>query len=72
MRERGDAEIYPFPRYSQRRTVQIKGHTSPPPRRRPAATPRAFARPDRLALWAVLLGLFLIVMAVATAHAATP
>jgi hypothetical protein len=30
------------------------------------------ARPDRLALWAVLLGLVLIAMAAATAHGATP
>jgi hypothetical protein len=30
------------------------------------------SRPDRLALWAVLLGLFLIAMAAATAHGATP
>jgi hypothetical protein len=26
------------------------------------------ARPDRLALWAVVLGLLMIVMAIATAH----
>jgi hypothetical protein len=30
------------------------------------------ARPDRLALWAVLLGLVMIAMAAATAHGATP
>jgi hypothetical protein len=30
------------------------------------------ARPDRLALWAVLLGLVMIAMAVATAHARAP
>jgi len=30
------------------------------------------SRPDRLALWAVLLGLFLIAMAAVTAHGETP
>jgi hypothetical protein len=67
------AEVYPFPRYTERRTVQIKGQTVPPPRRRrPQPAPRMSSRPDRLALWAVLLGLFLIAMAAATAHGETP
>jgi hypothetical protein len=71
-RER-DAEVYPFPRYNERRTIQIKGQTVPPPRRRrPQPAPRMSSRPDRLALWAVLLGLFLIAMAAATAHGETP
>jgi hypothetical protein len=30
------------------------------------------ARPDRLALWAVLLGLLMIAIAAATAHGQTP
>jgi hypothetical protein len=43
-------------------------------RRRPARRPveRVGARPDRLALWAVVLGFFLIFVAVtSTSHAAT-
>ncbi len=68
---------------SRRRTVQITGRTVGAPslprlvqidRRRPArrATERVGARPDRLALWAVVLGFFLIFVAVtSTSHAAT-
>jgi hypothetical protein len=67
------ADVYPFPRNGERRTIQIKGQTVPPPRRRrtPAAT-RVSARPDRLALWAVVLGLVMIAIAAATAHGQTP
>ena len=69
---------------SRRRTVEITGRTVGAPslprlvqidRRRPArrASERVGARPDRLALWAVLLGFFLIFVAVtSTSHAATP
>jgi hypothetical protein len=69
-REERVAEVYPFPRYQEaRRTVRITGQTVPPPRRRqsPAVT-RVSARPDRIAMYAVLLGLVLIVMAIVTAH----
>jgi hypothetical protein len=53
-----------------RRTVQITGQAAPP-RRRPSSTSTAFvARPDRAAMWAFVLALFLVLMAVATAHAA--
>ena len=54
-----------------RRTVRITGHPVPP-RRQHAARRRSDieARPDRIALWAVLLGLFLVFMAAATANAA--
>jgi hypothetical protein len=67
----------------RRRTVEITGRTVGAPtlprlveidRRRPARRPveRVGARPDRLALWAVVLGLFLILVAVtSTSHAAT-
>jgi hypothetical protein len=52
-----------------RRTVQITGQAAPPRRR--STTSTAFvARPDRTAMWAFLLALFLVLMAVATAHAA--
>src|SRR3954447_12651921 len=68
---------------SRRRTVEITGRTVGAPslprlvqiaRRCPArrATERVGARPDRLALWAVVLGFFLIFVAVtSTSHAAT-
>jgi hypothetical protein len=68
---------------STRRTVQITGRTVPAPsvprlvdieRRRPARRPaaRVGPRPDRLAMWAVLLGFFLIlVAATSSSHAAT-
>ncbi|MCW3049073.1 MAG: hypothetical protein JWO74_3357 [Solirubrobacterales bacterium] len=68
---------------SARRTVQITGRTVPAPfvprlvdieRRRPARRPatRVGPRPDRLAMWAVLLGFFLIlVAATSSSHAAT-
>jgi len=84
-REERDADVYPFPRYAERqgytdtrregerRTIQIKGQTAPPPRRRPSRTAtRMSARPDRLALWAVLLGLVMIAIAAGTAHGQTP
>jgi hypothetical protein len=51
-----------------RRTVQITGRPTPP-RRRSARQEQIVARPDRVALWAFLLGLFLILMAIATANA---
>jgi hypothetical protein len=57
-----------------RRTVTIRGHGAE--RNLPVARPtlrrheRPGFRPDRAALWAVLLGLFLILVAAASAHAA--
>ncbi|HMJ01414.1 MAG TPA: hypothetical protein VK506_00650 [Conexibacter sp.] len=63
---------------SARRTVVIRGQVAPPPRpaalagparRRPprrASERIAGARPDRAALWAVLMGVFLILVAVMT------
>jgi hypothetical protein len=54
-----------------RRTVKITGHPTPPrPRRRSAAQRQLVAQPDRVALWAFLLGLFLVFVAAATANAA--
>ena len=52
-----------------RRTIEITGQAAPARR---SVTPSASvaARPDRVALWGVLLGLFLILMAVSTANAA--
>jgi thiol:disulfide interchange protein len=54
----------------QRRTVRITGQATPPRRRRSATASQIQARPDRIVLWAFLLGLFLVFMAVATANAA--
>ncbi len=51
-----------------RRTVVIRGQVAPPRRPRTPARERMGARPDRAALYALLLGLFLILVAVASAH----
>lgn len=70
------------PGLPQRRTVTIKGrgaerHLPWPgdpltqtPRRRPPRTlhERAALRPDRLAMWAVFLGLLLVLVAAVSAH----
>ena len=51
-----------------RRTVQITGQAAPP-RRRPTSTSHALvARPDRAAMYAFVLALFLVLMALATAQ----
>jgi hypothetical protein len=65
-----------------RRTVRITGRPGAAPslarlveveRRRPARRPaeRVGPRPDRIALWAVLLGFFLILVAATSSNAAT-
>jgi hypothetical protein len=78
-----DAPVRPLAPPRRRRTVEITGRTVGAPtlprlveidRRRPArrAVERVGPRPDRLALWAVVLGFFLIFVAVtSTSHAAT-
>ena len=63
-----------------RRTVVIRGQAAPPPRvssgparRRPprrASERLVGTRPDRAALWAVMMGVFLIAVAVLSAHGA--
>jgi hypothetical protein len=66
-----------------RRTVEITGRTVAAPllprlveveRRRPPRRPveRVGGRPDRIALWAVLLAFFLILVAATSSRAATP
>ena len=48
-----------------RRTIRIDSR--PAPRRRPSPTTAALtAKPDRVAMWAVGLGLFMAFMAIAT------
>jgi hypothetical protein len=64
-----------------RRSVQIGGTTTAPgiprlvelERRRPArrSLERLSERPDRIAMWAFLLGLFLILVAATSGNAAT-
>ena len=78
--ERIAAPLVPAP---SRRTVEITGRTvAAPPlprlveveRRRPPrrTVERVGPRPDRVALWAVLLGFFLILVAATSSRAATP
>jgi len=56
-------------RIDGRRTVVITGQPVPPRRRPPRAQAQIQARPDRVAMWAFALGLFLVFMAIATASA---
>jgi hypothetical protein len=56
---------------AERRTITITGNPTPArSRRRSPAQAQIAARPDRVALWAVVLGMFLVLVAAATAHAA--
>jgi hypothetical protein len=50
-----------------RRTVVITGQRAPTRSRRAAAAQQIEARPDRIAQWAFLLGLFMVFVAVSTA-----
>jgi hypothetical protein len=54
---------------AERRTVTITGQPTPPRRRPTLAERHIAAQPDRIALWAFLLGLLLIAVAAGTAHA---
>ena len=60
------------PAFSERHTVVITGRTTYPSRRRSPTQARIARQPDRVALWAFLLGLMLVLVAAATAHAAPP
>ncbi len=54
-----------------RRTVAITGQrAAPAPRRRPDTASRVGPRPDRIAMWAFVMGIFLMGVATATADAA--
>ena len=53
---------------AERRTITITGQPTPAPRRR-GVVDAQLARPDRVALWAFLLGLLLVAVAAGTAHA---
>jgi hypothetical protein len=52
----------------ERRTITIAARQAPPRRRR-SVVEKQLAQPDRIALWAFLLGLFLVAVAAGTAHA---
>jgi hypothetical protein len=65
--EQASSNVVPMP---DRRTVTITGQPTPRPRRRSTAQNQLAAQPDRIALWAFLLGLFMVVVAAATANAA--
>jgi len=58
---------------AERRTITITGRPTPghaaPGRRRRAVVDAQLAQPDRIALWAFLLGLLLVAVAAGTAHA---
>jgi hypothetical protein len=58
---------------AERRTITITGRPTPghpaPVRRRRAVVDAQLAQPDRIALWAFLLGLLLVAVAAGTAHA---
>jgi hypothetical protein len=55
-----------------RRTITIRGQVQRPVSRRPPRTvrERAGSRPDRIAMWAVLLGFLLLLVAATSSHAA--
>jgi hypothetical protein len=53
---------------ADRRTITITGQPTPARRRR-SVIDSQMAQPDRIALWAFLLGLFLVAVAAGTAHA---
>jgi hypothetical protein len=55
------------PPVAERRTITITGRPGPPRRR--SVVESQLAQPDRIALWAFLLGLFLVAVAAGTAHA---
>ena len=54
---------------AERRTVTITGQPTPARRRPNTVLENQIAQPERLGLWAFLLGLFLMVVAAGTAHA---
>jgi hypothetical protein len=67
--ERRAAELLTEQPLTERRTVTITGHPTPARRRAHSVMESQIAQPERLGLWAFLLGLFLMVVAAGTAHA---
>jgi hypothetical protein len=67
--ERSEEEHAEAPQpVAERRTITITGQPTPARRRR-AVVDAQLAQPDRVALWAFLLGLLLVAVAAGTAHA---
>jgi hypothetical protein len=67
--ERRAAELLTEQSVSERRTVTITGQPTPARRRAQSVVMNSpMAQPERLGLWAFLLGLFLMVVAAGTAH----
>jgi hypothetical protein len=60
--------LEPEPRPARRRGEAPARRPAFPPRQRQAVAPRIAGRPDRVAMWAVLLGFFLTAVAAATGH----
>src|SRR3954449_8123291 len=67
--ERRAAELLTEQPVAERRTVTITGNPTPARRRGQSVLESQIAQPERLGLWAFLLGLFLMVVAAGTAHA---
>jgi hypothetical protein len=67
--ERRAAELLTEQPLGERRTVTITGQPTPARRRANTVLENQIAQPERLGLWAFLLGLFLMVVAAGTAHA---
>jgi hypothetical protein len=67
--ERRAAELLTEQPLAERRTVTITGNPTPARRRPYSVMESRIAQPERLGLWAFLLGLFLMVVAAGTAHA---
>ena len=67
--ERRAAELLTEQPLSERRTVTITGNPTPARRRRQSVLESQIAQPERLGLWAFLLGLFIMVVAAGTAQA---
>jgi len=59
--------LHPEP-VAERRTITITGQPTQARQRRPVMSAQ-LAQPDRIALWAFLLGLLLVAVAAGTAHA---
>ena len=66
--ERRAVELLTEQPLSERRTVTITGNPTPARRRTQSVMESQMAQPERLGLWAFLLGLFLMVVAAGTAH----
>ncbi len=62
------ASVQTVPPAPEGRTITITGRSTSGRRRR-AVIDSQMAQPDRIALWAFLLGLFLVAVAAGTAHA---